>query len=125
MDTSGRPIGGYRVLERIGAGGMGTVYRAQDVMLDREVAIKAINPELARDAETVARFRAEARLLARINHPAIATIYTFFESGDELFLAMEFVRGRCAARLRHHRRPLPCAPTRPLRRPAPGVHNQE
>jgi serine/threonine-protein kinase len=84
----------YRIVEKVGEGGMGAVYRAVDLMLERDVAIKAIRPELAREAEIVERFRSEARTLARVSHPAIATIYSFFQDGGELFLAMEFVRGR-------------------------------
>jgi tRNA A-37 threonylcarbamoyl transferase component Bud32 len=90
----GRVVGSYRIVEKIGEGGMGAVYRAVDEMLEREVAIKAIRPELARDPEIVERFRAEAKILARVSHPAIATIYSFFHDGGELFLAMEYVRGR-------------------------------
>lgn len=90
----GRVVGSYRIVEKIGEGGMGAVYRAVDEMLEREVAVKAIRPELAREPEIVERFRAEAKILARIHHPAIATIYSFFHSGDELFLAMEYVFGR-------------------------------
>src|SRR5262245_33214442 len=96
----GRVLGSYRLLEKIGEGGMGAVYRAVDEMLDRPVAIKAIRPDLAREPQIAERFRSEARLLARIHHPAIATIYSFFhagENGDELFLAMEYVPGRTLA----------------------------
>lgn len=89
----------YRIVEKVGEGGMGAVYRAVDLMLERDVAIKAIRPELAREAEIVERFRSEARTLARVSHPAIATIYSFFEDGGELFLAMEFVRGQSLARV--------------------------
>ncbi|MFP5286316.1 MAG: protein kinase domain-containing protein [Thermoanaerobaculia bacterium] len=89
----------YRIVEKVGEGGMGAVYRAVDLMLDRDVAIKAIRPELARETEIVERFRSEARLLARVSHPAIATIYSFFQDGDDLFLAMEFVRGRSLSRV--------------------------
>src|SRR4051812_1694465 len=89
----GRVVGSYRIVEKIGEGGMGAVYRAVDEMLDREVAIKAIRPELVREPEMVERFRNEAKVLARINHPAIATIYSFFQDGGEMFLAMEFVHG--------------------------------
>ncbi len=90
----GKVVGSYRIEEKIGEGGMGAVYRAVDEMLEREVAIKAIRPELAREPEIVERFRAEAKILARIHHPAIATIYSFFHDGGELFLAMEYVFGR-------------------------------
>jgi len=93
----GRVVGNYRIVEKIGEGGMGAVYRAIDEMLDREVAIKAIRPELAREPQIVERFRAEAKLLARVSHPAIATIYSFFHDGGELFLAMEYVVGRTLA----------------------------
>src|SRR5215210_4354831 len=89
----------YRIVEKVGEGGMGAVYRAVDLMLDRDVAIKAIRPELAREPEIVERFRSEARLLARVSHPAIATIYSFFQDGDDLFLAMEYVRGRSLSRV--------------------------
>jgi serine/threonine protein kinase len=90
----GRVVGSYRIVEKIGEGGMGAVYRAVDEMLDREVAVKAIRPELLREPEIVERFRTEARILARIHHPAIATIYSFFHDSGEMFLAMEYVRGR-------------------------------
>jgi serine/threonine-protein kinase len=89
----------YRIVEKVGEGGMGAVFRAVDLMLEREVAIKAIRPELAREPDVVERFRAEARSLARVSHPAIATIYSFFQDGDELFLAMEYVRGRSLGRI--------------------------
>lgn len=90
----GRVVGNYRIVEKIGEGGMGAVYRAVDEMLEREVAIKAIRPDLAREPQIVERFRAEAKILARVSHPSIAGIYSFFYDGGELFLAMELVRGR-------------------------------
>jgi serine/threonine protein kinase len=108
----GRTVGSYRIVEKIGEGGIGAVYRAVDEMLDREVAIKAIRPELARDPEIVERFRAEAKILARVHHPVIATIYSFFHDGGELFLAMEFVRGRTLGAL----------PWRRAARDAPRLH---
>ncbi|MBV8201861.1 MAG: serine/threonine protein kinase, partial [Acidobacteria bacterium] len=109
-----RVIGNYRIVEKVGAGGMGTVYRAVDLMLEREVAIKAIRPELSREPEIVERFRAEAKMLARLNHPAIATIYSFFVEGEDLYLAMEFVRGRSLAWLLHNAGPLPWERALPL-----------
>ena len=102
-----RVIGNYRIVEKVGEGGMGTVYRAVDVMLEREVAIKAIRPELSREPEIVERFRAEAKMLARLSHPAIATIYSFFVDGEDVFLAMEFVRGRSLSGLLQSAGPLP------------------
>ena len=95
----GRILGNYRIVEKIGEGGMGAVYRAVDLMLEREVAIKAIRPELSREPQIVERFRAEARTLARVSHPAIANVYAFFYEEDELFLALEFVRGRTLSRV--------------------------
>ncbi|HVR99205.1 MAG TPA: protein kinase [Thermoanaerobaculia bacterium] len=95
----GRIVGSYRIVEKIGEGGMGAVYRAVDEMLDREAAVKAIRPDLAREPQIAERFRSEARALARLNHPAVATIYSFFHDGEDLFLAMEFVRGRTLSRV--------------------------
>jgi serine/threonine protein kinase len=88
----GKTIGKYRVVGRLGRGGMGTVYKAVDETLDREVAIKVLNPELT-DTRIMRRFRAEATTLAKLNHPDIATIYEFFRSENDLLLVMEFVRG--------------------------------
>ncbi|HSK78015.1 MAG TPA: serine/threonine-protein kinase [Thermoanaerobaculia bacterium] len=95
----GRVVGNYRIVEKVGEGGMGAVYQALDVMLDREVAIKAIRPDLSREPQIVERFRSEAKILARVSHPAIATIYSFFYENEELFLAMEFVRGRSLSKV--------------------------
>jgi len=86
-------VGSYKVLEKIGEGGMGAVYKGVDLMLEREVAIKALRPELARQPDVVERFRAEAVTLAKLNHPNIATLYSFLRQGDDYFMVMEFVRG--------------------------------
>ena len=69
---TGRVIGNYRVIAKLGEGGMGKVYRAVDTMVEREVALKALKPEIAAQPGIVERFRSEAVLLARLNHPAIA-----------------------------------------------------
>jgi serine/threonine-protein kinase len=95
----GRIVGNYKIAEKIGEGGMGSVYRAVDLMLERDVALKAIRPELSREPQIAERFRSEARALARVSHPAIANVYTFFYEEDELFLAMEYVRGRTLSRV--------------------------
>lgn len=104
----GRVVGSsYQVVEKIGEGGMGAVYRAADQMLERDVALKAIRPELSREPEIAERFRAEARTLARLSHPSIANVYTFFYEGEELFLAMEFVRGQPLSRVLSAEGPIP------------------
>src|SRR5215472_770473 len=89
----GNVIGTYKIAEKIGEGGMGAVYKGVDLMLEREVAIKALRPELARQPDIVERFRAEAVTLAKLNHPNIATLYSFLRQGDDFFMVMEFVRG--------------------------------
>ncbi len=88
----GQNVGKYRVLDKIGRGGMGTVYRAVDETLHREVAIKVLNAEL-NDPEVAKRFRSEAITVARLSHPGIATIYELFEHEGQWLMVMEFVRG--------------------------------
>ena len=105
----GKTIGKYRVVEKIGRGGMGTVYKAVDETLDREVAVKVLNPEIGETA-VVRRFRAEAMTLARLNHPGIATIYELFRTDDDLLMVMEFVRGETFDRMVERLGPL--APAR-------------
>jgi len=85
--------GNYKLVDKIGEGGMGSVYRGIDMMLEREVAIKVLRPELARQPDIVERFRVEAVTLAKLNHPNIATLFSFFRQGDDYFMVMEFVRG--------------------------------
>jgi tRNA A-37 threonylcarbamoyl transferase component Bud32 len=94
----GRTIAQYRIVEPLGRGAMGIVYKAIDETLDREVAIKVLNPALA-DGQTITRFRAEATALARLNHPAIATVYELFRHDDDLLMVMEFVRGETLEQL--------------------------
>ena len=88
-----RQFGPYHILSPLGAGGMGEVYRAHDDKLGRDVAIKTLPYEFARDPERLARFRREARTLASLNHPNIAAIYGLEESGDIDCLVMELVPG--------------------------------
>src|SRR5512143_1387955 len=89
----GRQIGPYRILSLLGAGGMGEVYRAHDSKLGRDVAIKRLPPEFARDPGRVTRFRGEARTLAALNHPNIAAIYGLEESSEADYLVLELVEG--------------------------------
>lgn len=89
----GSMVGSYKISDKIGEGGMGAVFRGIDVMLEREVAIKMLRPELSRQPNIVERFRSEAVTLAKLNHPNIATLYSFLRQGDDFFMVMEFVRG--------------------------------
>ncbi|MBC7842637.1 MAG: protein kinase [Gemmatimonadaceae bacterium] len=89
----GTQLGNYRVVSRLGEGGMGTVYRAVDTMLDRDVALKVLRPELARQAALVERFRAEAVALARLRHEHIAALYGLDRQGEEFVMVMEYVSG--------------------------------
>ena len=90
---TGQTLGNYRILEQAGEGNMGTVYHAIDLLLDREIALKALRPDLTRRADVVGRFREEARVQARLNHPNVAQLYTLFPHGYNLFMVMEFVNG--------------------------------
>ncbi len=89
----GRIISRYRILEQIGAGGMGVVYRARDEQLERDVAIKVLSPGMLADAAARRRFRKEALALARVNFPSIATIHEFGSEGDLDFLVTEYIPG--------------------------------
>jgi serine/threonine protein kinase len=102
----GQTIGKYRVVSRLGRGGMGTVYKAVDETLGREVAIKCLNPDLG-DPEILKRFRAEAITLARLNHPNIATLFELTEHDGELLMVMEFLRGETFDSLSQRLGPLP------------------
>jgi serine/threonine protein kinase len=90
----GTVVGPYKITEKIGEGGMGTVFKGIDTMLEREVAIKMLRPELARQPDVLERFRTEAVTLARLNHPNIATLYSFLRHDEDYFMVMEYVRGK-------------------------------
>lgn len=93
-DLTGRTLGGFRVLGKLGAGGMAAVYRAHEAALDRVVALKVIHPHLAQQPEIVARFEREARAAAQLTHPNIVQIYMVGEEGDLPFFSMEYVNGK-------------------------------
>jgi serine/threonine-protein kinase len=89
----GTTLSHYRVLERLGAGGMGEVYRAHDLHLDRDVAVKVLQPGSLADPAARERFRREAHVLSRLSHPGVATVFDFDTQGGVDFLVMEFVPG--------------------------------
>jgi serine/threonine protein kinase len=86
-------IGHYELRELLGEGGIGRVYAGYDTVLQREVAIKSLRPELLRDSNFLARFRAEATSLARLNHPNITTVHALINESRNLYMVMELVRG--------------------------------
>jgi Tol biopolymer transport system component len=93
----GRRLGPYEILTAIGAGGMGEVYQAHDTKLGRDVAIKVLPEAFAHDPERLSRFQREAKMLASLNHPNIATIHGLEQSGDTSYLVMELVSGETLA----------------------------
>jgi hypothetical protein len=93
-DLTGASLGPYRIVGRIGTGGMGEVYRATDIRLGRDVAIKLLLPSLATDTDLVRRFRQEPRAAAALNHPNICTVYDVGNWHDRPFFAMEYLEGQ-------------------------------
>ena len=112
LELKGRPLRGYQLLDQIGEGAFGAVYRALQPQVGREVAIKIIHPRLANNPDYIRRFEQEAQLVARLEHPCIVPLYDYWREPDGAFLAMRFLRG---GNLRDALAAGPLAPDRVIR----------
>jgi serine/threonine-protein kinase len=110
----GMQIGNYRIVEKLGEGGMGVVYKGVDVFLDRPVAIKVLASDLARNPELVERFKAEAKAQANLNHTNLATLFAFLVQDGNAVMVMEYVDGETFDQMIQRRGPIPSQEAVPL-----------
>ena len=115
---TGTEISNYRILEKLGEGGMGVVYKAVDVNLERTVAIKALNTQLTGNPELEQRFRAEARAQANLNHTNLATLYALVIEDGKPWMVMEYIEGETFDHMVQRRGPIPAMEAIPLFRQA-------